>query len=100
MITTRSYNANNEEAVRLFVRATAAVINRLTHARAPVRPLLAQEYKADDLEIIDDMLTEIGGKVMPRAPYPTVLAFENTIRTVALTTPEVARLRAEDMIEP
>jgi hypothetical protein len=59
-----------------------------------------REYKVDDPEIVEDMLDEVGEKVMPRAPYPVAKAFENTIRNVALTTPEVAHLRAEDMVEP
>ena len=100
LITTRAYIASNEDTVRRFVRATTTAIQRIKTDRAAVREVLAREFKIDDPEIVEDMLVEVGDKLMPRAPYPSVRAFENTLRNLALTEPEVARLRAEDLVEP
>jgi NitT/TauT family transport system substrate-binding protein len=100
LIASRAWIAANEDTARRFVRATTEGVARIKTDRAAVRPVLMREYKVDDPEIVEDMLDEVGEKVMPRAPYPVAKAFENTIRNVALTTPEVAHLRAEDMVEP
>src|SRR5579884_4088389 len=79
LIATRAYIAANEDVVRRFVRATTEGIYHLKTDRAAVRPILAREYKVDDPEVVEDMLVEVGDKLMPRAPYPTVQAFENTL---------------------
>jgi ABC-type nitrate/sulfonate/bicarbonate transport system substrate-binding protein len=100
VITTRAYIASNEEAVRRFLRATVAGVHRLKTDPEGMVPLLVDEYKLDGPEYAREMLTEVAQKIMPRAPYPTPRMFENTIRNLALTTPEVAQLRVDDLIEP
>jgi ABC-type nitrate/sulfonate/bicarbonate transport system substrate-binding protein len=100
VITTRAYIASNEEAVRRFLRATVAGVHRLKTDPEGMVPLLVEEYKLDGPEYAREMLTEVAQKIMPRAPYPTPRMFENTIRNLALTTPEVAQLRVDDLIEP
>jgi hypothetical protein len=98
--TTRSYIAANEDAVRRFVRATTEGVYRLKTDRETVRGIIMQALKLEDAELVDDMLTEIGQKAMPRAPYPTTRAFENAMRDLSATLPDVARLRAADLVEP
>jgi ABC-type nitrate/sulfonate/bicarbonate transport system substrate-binding protein len=100
VITTRAYIASHEEVVRRFLRATVAGVHRLKTDPEGLVPLLVEEYKLDGPELAREMLAEVAQKIMPRAPYPTPRMFENTIRNLALTTPEVAQLRVEDLIEP
>ncbi|HLH26689.1 MAG TPA: ABC transporter substrate-binding protein [Chloroflexota bacterium] len=100
VITTRAYIASNEEVVRRFLRAAVAAVHRMKTDPESLVPLLVDEYKLDGPEFAREMLNEVPLKLMPRAPYPTPRMFENTIRNLALTTPEVAQLRVEDLIEP
>ncbi len=100
VITTRAYIASHEDNVRRFLRATVEGIHRIKTDPEGVLPIIVAEYKLDDPELAREMLTEVGQKVMARAPYPTVRGFENTLRNLALSNPEVARLRVEDLIEP
>jgi ABC-type nitrate/sulfonate/bicarbonate transport system substrate-binding protein len=100
VITTRAYIASNEDVVRRFLRATVAATARIKTDPEGLLPLLVEEYKLDDPEMAREMLTEVGQKLMPRAPYPNVKGFENTLKNLALSNPEVARLRVEDLIEP
>jgi NitT/TauT family transport system substrate-binding protein len=100
VITSRAYIASNEEVVRRFLRATVAGVHRLKTDPESLVPLLVEEYKLDGPELAREMLAEVAQKIMPRAPYPTARMFENTLRNLALTTPEVAQLRVEDLFEP
>ncbi|HZR98263.1 MAG TPA: ABC transporter substrate-binding protein, partial [Chloroflexota bacterium] len=100
VITTRAYIASHEDVVRRFLRATVAGVHRLKTDPEGLLPLLMEEYKLDDPELAREMLSEVAQKIMPRAPYPTPKMFENTLRNLALITPEVAQLRVEDLIEP
>jgi NitT/TauT family transport system substrate-binding protein len=100
VVTTRAYIASNEDVVRRFLRATVEAVARIKTDPEGVLPLLVDEYKLDDPEFAREMISEVGQKIMPRVPYPTARSFENALRTLALTTPEVARLRVEDLIEP
>jgi ABC-type nitrate/sulfonate/bicarbonate transport system substrate-binding protein len=100
VITTRAYIASNEEVVRRFLRAVVAGVHRLKTDPEGLVPLLVEEYKLDGPELAREMLAEVAQKIMPRAPYPNARGFENTLRNLALTTPEVAQLRVEDLIEP
>ncbi len=99
-VTTRAYIVSHEDVVRRFLRAAVEAVARIKTDPEGVLPLLMEEYKLDDPEMAREMLVEQGQKIMPRAPYPNVRGFENAIRTLALTNPEVARVRAEDLVEP
>jgi len=100
VITSRAYIATDEDVVRRFLRATVDGVRYLKTDPERVVPLLVEEYKLDEPQMAREMLAEVAQKLMPRAPYPSARAFENTLRNMALTNPEVARLRVEDLAEP
>jgi NitT/TauT family transport system substrate-binding protein len=100
VVTTRKFIASDEDIVRRFLRATVEAVHRIKTDPDGVLPLIVDEYKLDDPELGREMLTEVGQKLMPRVPYPTPRGFENTLRNLALSNPEVARLKVEDLIEP
>ena len=86
--------------MRRFLRATVDAVRHIKTNPEGVLPLLVEEYKLDDPEMAREMLNEVGVRLMPRAPYPTIKMFDNTIRNLATTNAAVAQLRPENLIEP
>jgi ABC-type nitrate/sulfonate/bicarbonate transport system substrate-binding protein len=99
IVTSRAYLRSQPEVMRGFVTALVDAIQYFKTDREQTTAIMGRFLKEDDPEVLAELYREAAGPVMLDAPYPSVSAVANAIEQLVSHNPDVARLRADDLVD-
>jgi NitT/TauT family transport system substrate-binding protein len=99
LATTQSLIKSRPDLVRNVMKAYVEGIHFYKTRRAESLAILAKYLKTNDADVLAEVYDDIGLKLTPEKPYPTVRGIGLMLRELAAGNPKNANARPEDFVD-
>lgn len=99
LATTQTLIKSRPDLVRNVMKAYVEGIHYYKTQRAESLTILAKYLKTSDADILMEVYKDIGLKLTPEKPYPTLRGIEVILREIAVRNPKAKSARPEEFID-
>ena len=99
LLTRKSYIKSQRETVAAVVTALSEAVHFYKREKEPVIKILSKYLDTTDREALEETYREIGLKILPEKPYPTLAGVQTILDEMAPKNPKAKASRPEDFVD-